>query len=75
MNAFQIIEKLAKAFGGQAGLRNVQKGGIISIPLEVFEALASDGDLQSGTQYDTSKDIMHFEVRRAADIIGVSGSP
>jgi hypothetical protein len=80
--AFKIIDKLARpkksgGFGGEAGLRNVRKGGIISIPRELFEALASNPNLQSGTQYDVTKDIMHFEVRRevAADIIRTSGSP
>jgi hypothetical protein len=74
-DAMKVMNKLARVFGGEKGLRNIQRGGIISIPLEVFEALASDPDLQSGTQYDTAKDIMHFEIRHAADIIGPNGFP
>jgi hypothetical protein len=72
--AFKIIEQLLKAFGGERGLRNIKKGGLISIPAEVFEALASDPDLQWGN-YENSKDIMHFEIKRQADIIGANGFP
>jgi hypothetical protein len=65
--AFPIVKQMADVFGGEKALRNIQKGGILSIPAEVFEALASDPDLWSGASY---KDLMHFEIRRQSDIIG-----
>jgi hypothetical protein len=70
--AFALITQMSAVFGGRKEIFNIQRGGILSIPAEIFEALANDPDLRSGTEYG---DLMHFEIRRQVDIIGADGLP
>jgi hypothetical protein len=60
------IEILVRALGGMAAARLYRAKGLVTLPLQLFVAMKKAGARVGALDYETKKDIMHFEVPPAA---------